>query len=339
MIIVNRVLGVLGATLLLSIAMAAPAAAADYTMKIAFGTANDIQQQWADWYKERVEAQSKGRIKVEIYPRAVLGTGASMIQGTQLGTIQAYTSPTDFFAGIDERFGDFAIPEMFDSREQATKVITDPEVNREILTFGLDKGLRPVTIFLYSPSDYCAKKPLLNIDDFKGKKFRVNATPAERVRMRLLGASAVPMDLAEVIPGIEQGTIDGTMSGMAVYVNFKFIDVCKTIIETDDTMIISVGVLSEAWLKTLPPDLRKMVIEVGENMQVPLNQRAMEIEDEMIKRWKAMGGTLVKLPPAERARLHKVLEPVGEMVTKDKPRANAFYKLMKKVEAEKYSKY
>lgn len=339
MTVCNRILSVVGMAMLVSAAATAPAAAADFTMKIAFGTANDIQQQWADWYKEGVEAQSKGRIEVQIYPRAVLGTGASMIQGTQLGTIQAYTSPTDFFAGLDSRFGDFAIPGMFNSREQATKVITDPEINREILTFATDKGLRPVSIFLYSPADYCAKTPLLKLEDFKGKKFRVNATPAERERMRLLGASAVPMDLAEVIPGIQQGTIDGTMSGMAVYVNFKFNDVCKTIIETDDTMIISVGVLSQTWLDTLPPDLRKIVIDVGESMQKRLNARAMAIEDEMIKRWKAMGGELVKLPAAERARLRKVLEPVGEIVTRDNALASAFYRHMRAVAAAKYSEH
>lgn len=152
--------------------------------------------------------------------------------------------------------------------------------------------------------------------------------------MRLLGASAVPMDLAEVIPGIQQGTIDGTMSGMAVYVNFKFNDICKVITETDDTMIVSVGVLSEAWLKTLPPELRKIVIDVGESMQERLNTRAMAIEDEMIKRWKAMGGELVKLPDAELARMRKVLEPVGETVTHDSPLANAFYHHMRAVEAK-----
>ena len=312
-------------------AAGAPAAAADFTMKIAFGTANDIQQQWADWYKEEVEAQSKGRIAVQIFPRAMLGTGPSMIQGTQLGTIQAYTSPTDFFAGIDPRFGTFAIPLMFKGREHAARVILDPAINREILGFGKDKGLQPVSVFTYSLANYCVKPPIRTIDDFKGKKLRVNATPAERERMRLLGAAAVPMDLAEVIPGIQQGTIDGTMSGMAVYVNFKFNDICKVITETGDTMIVSVGVLSSAWLDKLPPDLRKIVVDAGENMQARLNARSREIEDQMIARWKTMGGELVRLPEAELTRMRTVLAPVGETVTRDNALSSAFYRNMRGV--------
>jgi TRAP-type C4-dicarboxylate transport system substrate-binding protein len=318
-----------------ALSAAAPLQAADYTMKIAFGTANDIQNFWADTYKAEVEKRSNGRIEVKIFPRAVLGTGPSMMQGTQTGTIEAYTSPTDFFAGIDPRFGTFAIPFLFKGQEHASRVINDPEMNKEILALGRDKGLRGVSVYTYSPSHYFAQPPIRSLDDFKGKKLRVNATPAERERMRLLGASAVPMDLPEVVPGIRQGTIDGTMSGTAVYVNFKFIDLGKVITQTHDTMIVSIGVLSNVWLEKLPADLRQMVIQVGEEMQPRLAKRAKEIEDQMIERWKQAGGQIQTLSPAELSRLKKTIEDVGETVTKDNPALNAFYRRMKAV-GEKY---
>jgi TRAP-type C4-dicarboxylate transport system substrate-binding protein len=321
--------------LCLSLAAAAPAQAADFTMKFAFGTANDIQQQWATWYKEEVEKRSNGRIEAKIFPRAQLGTGPSMMQGTQTGTIEAYTSPTDFFAGIDPRFGVFAIPFLFKGQEHAGKVINDPAMNKEILALGRDKGLRAVSVYTFSPSHYFAKTPIRTLDDFKGKKLRVNATPAERERMRLLGASAVPMDLPEVVPGIRQGTIDGTMSGTAVYVNFKFIDLGKVITQTNDTMIVSIGVLSNVWLEKLPADLREMVIRVGEEMQPRLARRSKEIEDEMIGRWKSAGGEIVQYSKPELERLRRTVESVGETVTKDNPAVNAFYKRMKAV-GEKY---
>jgi TRAP-type C4-dicarboxylate transport system substrate-binding protein len=318
-----------------AICAAAPLHAADFTMKVAFGTANDIQHQWANWYKEEVEKRSGGKIEVKIFPRAQLGTGPSMTQGTQTGSIEAYTSPTDFFAGIDPRFGVFAIPFMFKGQEHASKVINDPQLNKEILALGRDKGLRGVSVFTYSPSHYFARTPIRTLDDFKGKKLRVNATPAERERMRLLGASAVPMDLPEVVPGIRQGTIDGTMSGTAVYVNFKFIDLGKVITQTNDTMIVSIGFLSNVWLEKLPADLRDMVIRVGEEMQPRLATRAKEIEDEMIGRWKSGGGEIVQYSQAELERLRKTVESVGETVTRDNPAVHAFYRRMKTV-GEKY---
>ena len=73
-----------------------PAGAADFTMKIGFGTMNDIQHQWGTWMKEAIEARSQGRIEVKLFPRNQLGTIASQIEGLQLGTIEAFTTPTDF---------------------------------------------------------------------------------------------------------------------------------------------------------------------------------------------------------------------------------------------------
>ena len=77
------------------------ALAADFNMKIGFATMNDVQHQWANWYKEALEARSNNRIEVKIFPRGQLGPIASQIEGLQLGTVEAFTTPADFFAGMD----------------------------------------------------------------------------------------------------------------------------------------------------------------------------------------------------------------------------------------------
>ena len=87
-----------------------PAYANEFTMKIGFATMNDIQHQWGTWMKESIESGSKGRITVQLFPRNQLGTIASQIEGLQLGTVEAFTAPADFFSGVDPRFGTFSIP-------------------------------------------------------------------------------------------------------------------------------------------------------------------------------------------------------------------------------------
>src|ERR687898_3003433 len=94
-------------------AVALPATAADFNMKIGFATMNDVQHQWASWYKEALEKSSDGKIAVNLFPRNQLGTIASQIEGLQLGTVEVFTTPADFFAGMDPRFGTFSIPLLF----------------------------------------------------------------------------------------------------------------------------------------------------------------------------------------------------------------------------------
>ena len=179
-----------------------------------------------------------------------------MIEGLQLGTIEGYENPADFFAGVDPRFGEFSIPFLFKSTDQANKVLADPEFNAFVLKMAEAKGIVGVNLAVAAESLYFgAKKPLKSIDDFKGMKLRVNATPAERARMGALGATAVPMGLPEMITSLQNGVIDGTMSGMSIYTNFNLQNVGKTLLETHDTLLVSFGGLSKAWLDKLPPDL------------------------------------------------------------------------------------
>jgi C4-dicarboxylate-binding protein DctP len=316
----------LGAGLALFAAGLAPAWAADFTMKIGFGTMNDIQHQWATWMKEGIEARSNGRIEVKLYPRNQLGTIASQIEGVQLGTIEAFTSPADFFVGVDPRFGVFSIPVLFKDMNHAEKVLLDPELNKEILTLGADKNLQVVSVYTFAFANYFGRQPVRTLNDFKGKKFRVNATAAERAKMRQLGGTAVPMDLAEVIPGLQQGVIDGTQSATAVYVNFKFNEINKALTDSNDTMIVSVAAVSRAFLNKLPADLRQIVVDEGQKLQPRMMAQSRTIDEAMRKRWTEVGGEWLRFSPDDQARMRQLFEPIGEEVTKDNAATNAFYK-------------
>jgi TRAP-type C4-dicarboxylate transport system substrate-binding protein len=305
---------------------ATSAAAADFNMKIGFATMNDIQHQWGTWMKEGIESRAGGRIKVDLFPRNQLGTIASQIEGLQLGTVEAFTSPADFFGGVDPRFGVFSIPVLFKDMAHAERVLLDPELNKEILALGSNRNMQVVSVYTFAFANYFGKQPIRTLDDFKAKKFRVNATPAERAKMRQLGGTAVPMDLSEVIPGLQQGVIDGTQSATAVFVNLKFNEISKSLTESNDTMVVSVGVVSRAFLNRLPADLRQIVIEEGAKIQTRMMPRSRELDEQMRKRWSEAGGEWLRFSEADQSRMRQLLGGIGEEVTKDNANVNAFYR-------------
>ncbi len=313
---------------------AASAQAADYTMKIGLATFKDVQHQWADWMKEEVEKKSNGRIAVEVFPRSQLGAIPRQIEGVRLGTQQAFVAPADFFAGVEPRYGVFSIPVLFKDKQHAAKVIADPALNKEILALGADKNMETVSIFTHSTAHYLSKEPIRKIEDFKGKKFRVNATAAEREKMSRLGGVAVPMPLSEVVPALQRGVIDGTQSGTVVYVVFKFDKISKVLTRTDDTLIISTAVLSPAWLKQLPADLRSMVVSTAHGIQSKTSAFSHENENAMIAKWKEGGGSLISLPDGDLAKIRSTLADVGEKVTKDDAKVHAFYQRIREVGAK-----
>ena len=305
---------------------AAPSSAADFTMKIGLGTFKDVQHQWSKWMKEGIEKRSGGRIEVKIFPKSQLGAIPRQIEGVQLGTQAVFVAPADFFAGIDPRFGAFSIPVLFKDKKQAASVLHDPDMNKEILSLGKGKGFQVVSVFTHSVAHYFGgKKPFRRLADFKGTKLRVNATPAERLKMARFGASAIPMPLGEVVPAMQRGVIDGTMSGTVVYVVFKFNKLGSVLTRTDDTMIISTAMVSDAWMKRLPKDLQAIVVDEGNKLQKRSSAFSDANEKFMIGLWKKNGGELISLPPSDMSKIRGLLADVGAQVTKGKPALAAFH--------------
>jgi TRAP-type transport system periplasmic protein len=307
-----------------------PAPAAEFVMKFGTATFNESQHQYIKFYKEAVEKASNGRIEVGIYPRSELGPIPRMIDGLQLGTIEAYIGPADFYVGVDPRFGVLSTPMLFKNNDHASATVLDPALNEHLLGLGDSKGLVGLGTFGLGASNYAAKSPILRLADFSGKKLRVNATAMEREKMRRLGATAVPMPLNEVMPSLQRGVIDGTMSGTSVFVAFKFIDVVNTITVTNDTMLVSLAMVSKVWLDKLPPDLRKVLIDAGRETQVRTHKWEQEFSKTLEVKWQEMGGQMHALPADDLAKMSSLLKSVGDDVSKDQP---AVLDLLTKVRA------
>lgn len=303
-----------------------PASAADFTLKWGVVTRGDMQEKFGHKLAEVLPKATNGRVEVKVFPGGQLGNPAALLEGVQLGTIEGYENPADFFSGVDARYGTFSIPFLFRDTAHANKTLADPELNAYILNMAESKGLVGVNLAVAAESLYFgAKKPLRTLADFKGLKLRVNATPAERARMAALGATAVPMGLPEMITSLQNGVIDGTMSGISIYTNFNLQNVGKTLTETHDTLLISYGALSKAWLDKLPPDLRKIVVDEARKLQSWARQTAVDENVELRQKWIERGGEIVTLPPADQAELEKRLKPIGVEVTKGDPMLKAFY--------------
>ncbi|HEX4042555.1 MAG TPA: TRAP transporter substrate-binding protein [Xanthobacteraceae bacterium] len=300
--------------------------AAQYVLKWAVVTRGDMQEKFGHKLAEVLPQATNGRVEVQVFPGGQLGSPSAMIEGLQLGTIEAYENPADFFTGVDPRFGIFSIPFLFKSTEQANKVLADPDYNAYVLNMAQSKGLVGVNLAVAAESLYFGvKKPLRTLADFKGMKLRVNATPAERARMAALGATAVPMGLPEMITSLQNGVIDGTMSGMSIFTNFNLQNVGKVLLETHDTLLISFGAMSKPWLDKLPPDLSKIIVDQARKLQPWARQTAVDEVAQLRQVWLSRGGEIVHLAPAEQAELEKRLKPIGAEVTKDDPVLKAFY--------------
>jgi TRAP-type C4-dicarboxylate transport system substrate-binding protein len=306
----------------------APALAAQFVMKFGTATINETQHQFIKFYKQAIEKASDGRIEVQIYPASQLGPIPQEIQGVQLGSVQAYIGPVDFFVGVDPRFGVFSSPMLFKDDANAAATIHDPGIEKAMFDLAAPKRMVGIATLNLGASDYGAKHAIMRLSDFEGKKLRINGTELERQKMAKLGATGIGMPLSEVVPALDQGTIDGTISGLSVFASMKMNDLLKVVTVTNDTFIISIAVVSKPWLDTLPPDLQKIVVDTGAAIQAKSQAWEVDFSKKLVADWNGMGGTVHTLPPDDLAKMKTLLDPVADQVTKGQP---AVHDMLQKV--------
>jgi len=307
-----------------------PAQAQDktFTMKITTPTLNAALDIYAKVYAEAVEKDSGGRIKVEIYPASRLGTIPRQIEGTQFGSIQCAIIPPEFFVGLDERFEVLAAPGLVTSASQGHRVAADPAVQKFYLGLGAEKGLHGVAVGYAEPSEVLAKNAIRHLADFKGKKIRIFASEFQSAAFKRLGTTPTAMSPSDVLPAIQQGSLDASVAGVELLSGLHFYDAAKYITMTNHAAIFYLVELSKKWFDSLPPDLQQIVAKDAASTVTGFQQRADEIDNAAAKVWTDNGGELIKLPADEQAELLKTLATVGADVSKEKPALAEAYKIV-----------
>jgi C4-dicarboxylate-binding protein DctP len=318
--------------------LAAPVAAQEtFTMKAGIVVQNDPLHESIKLLKERVEARTNGRVKVDLYPSAQLGGIPQHVQGVLLGTIEVFTTPPAFFKGTDPRFGVTDAPGLFDSIEHAHRTFTDPEFRETYLNAGTAKGVKGISVWNYSPTSYASLTPIRRLDDFRGKKVRVLATPVELGIMKELGATGIPMDYAETLPALQNRTLDAQRSSIVVMGSSKHYTVTKFITIVQDTMIPCGAIASMAFLNKLPADLRQAVEQAGKDTEEPMLKIALDYDKRAEQLWKENGAEIIQLPPADKTEFMKRARAVGEQVLSGDPATKDLFETLKRV-AEKHRK-
>jgi TRAP-type C4-dicarboxylate transport system substrate-binding protein len=297
-------------------------------MKLSTATLNDTQHEWMKRFASAIEKNSNGRIKAEIYPASQLGSIPRQIEGTQLGSIQAWIGPPEFLVGVDQRFELLSVPGLFKSDDQALKTIADPEFSKAFLALGANKGLVGATLFPSGPMSFVTRAPMRTLADLKGKKIRVLASPFQMEQLTRLGGTGVPLSLGDVLPALQQGTLDGAMSALPVFTALQYYDSAKFINETGHAFVFTTVVFSKRWFDGLPPDLQGIVLATSQELRDGITAWWADFLIQQRKVWVEKGGEITTLSAADKAELMQKMAPIGPDIVKSKPELKPLWELL-----------
>ena len=320
---IKRLTWIAAAAFMVSLLPAATQAA-DFTMRIGMVTINDAQ------YAEELQKRTNGKIKVEVFPAAQLGKIPTQIGNLKIGAQAAFVVPADFFSGINKAFEVTDAPGIYKSFWHAQNAVTDPAFRDKFLKAAENSGVIGASIWNYGPTSIASRTPIKKIDDMKGLKIRVLATKMESKIASMLGMTGVPMPLTEVLPAMQQRTIDGCRSAISVMAALKFYTANKYVTVVESGMIISVLWISKAWLDKLPKPLQDEVMKTGRDLETWAGHNAKGFIDRAEKIWTDNGGEVLRLSAADEAEVKHRLAPLGDEFLGTDPATKDMYELLKK---------
>lgn len=315
--------------LVLGFVTTASAQSTPIVMKIGAGTANDAQFDFMKRFAAAVNKDSKGRISVELYPGGQLGSIPREIEMTQFGAIQGVATIPEFFLGVDPRYQILGTPGLFSSMDQFNSVLLDPEFSKSFLALGADKGLKGLALWVSGSNAVVTRKEVKSLADLQNLKIRILAGAAQEAEMRLLGAVGVPMPIDQVMPGLQQGAIDGTLIGISSAAPYHYYSAAPYALDVVQPFLADVIIINQGWFDKLPADLQKILTDDATKLDRDFYAAAKLADVAQQKAWVDGGGKITRLTPADQATVLSKLANVGEDVYKNQPDVLAMYRKLK----------
>lgn len=309
-----------------------------FTMKLSTPTINDVAHEWMKVFKANVEKRSGGRIKVEVYPANQLGQLPATVEGVVMGTIEFTAPAVGFLIGLEPRFQVLDAAGLFDSIQHGQQVLTDPAIRKRLASFGAGKGVEPLITYLNGPLMLLSHKPVRTLADITGQKIRApGGAPLHIEPFRKLGASPLSMPLGEVLPALQNRTIDGAIASFSVFNAFKYYDVAKGVTYLPKSFLVATGLVNRKFMKSLGPELEGIVRDEARKAESLFSTWGVDDVEKIRKSWIAHGGDVQTMSSADSKRYIDDVIPVVDSILSKSPQLKEDYEAFLAT-AKKYRK-
>lgn len=235
------------------------------TLRMGFETSLDSAQGVGAKEMAKVaDKLSKGQIAIEFFPDQKLGTGPQMIEMVRKGELDIYQGGAGLYSSIEPRLNVFDIPYLFDSVQQAYKVL-DSKFGKEILATLEPHGLKGMSFWENGIRSVTNNvRPITKPEDLVGLKIRV--MPANPVHVALwkgMGTEPTPLPYGEIYGKLKSGELDAQEHPIAPIYSGKFYEVQKYLSLTRHMYGPLIQVMNLEKFKVMPKKTQDILLKAS----------------------------------------------------------------------------
>ncbi|NWG87543.1 MAG: TRAP transporter substrate-binding protein [Hydrogenophilaceae bacterium] len=265
----------------------------------------------ADYFKQRAEAATRGRVKVEVYPNSQLYKDGEEMEALQLGAVQMLAPSLFKFGLLGVRsFELFGLPYIFPNKDTLYRVM-DGDIGRQLLAQLEAKGIVGLAYWDNGFKQMSADRPLRRVGDFQGLKLRVQPSEVIEAQMRALGGVPRAIPFSETYAALKNGVVDGTENPVSNLYTQRLYEVQRYMTISDHGYLGYAVIVNKRFWDGLPAGIRAALAKAMQEATAYERRIAQQENDATLAALKRLGKTEIHtLPLAGRIEWHKALLPV-----------------------------
>ena len=271
-------------------------------------------------FAEDLAKRTGGRFKIEHFPGGALGGEREMVEQVQLGTLDLVVVSTGTVSNFVPETGIVDIPFLFRDSAHARAVLDGP-IGQDLLVKFPARGLIALAWGEQGFRHLTNSKRAVNSPaDLKGLKIRTMENAVHITAFRTLGALPTPMAWPEVIPGLQQGTIDGQENPISVITSAKLSQVQKNLTLTRHVYSPALFIVSPKIYNSLSAADKKAFVDAAKAGGAAMRKFVDEVERKGVDELMRQGMQIV--PKVDTAKFQASLAPAYAEYAKKYGQAN-----------------
>ena len=280
------------------------------------GNLDDYKHKALILLKNSVEANSNGRIGIQIYPNGQL---AKALSERMDGVIQKsfdIVNTTGDVSAYWEPLSVFDLPYMITDDRLIEEVFSAPEFVNELRQGALEATQNARLMVITNSGRWrnfaTTQKQIQSVADLQGLKIRTVASKVQQQLVSALGASPTSMAWGDLYTALSTGVVDGTKNGMVDIVNAKLNESLHYIILDGHAYMAGFWWMNNEKFQSLPADLKKIMVDGFEALSWFIRQYNKYAEASAFNSFQATGGKIYRPTEAQLVEFQERAEAVEQ---------------------------
>lgn len=279
-----------------------------------------------DRVKKRLQKESNGAFKMKVYLGGRLGGEKETVRETREGRVQMWGGSTAAIATVVPELYGLESPFLFESSDEADFVL-DQYVRPHVTELLADRGF---VLYQFAENGWhglalktgCAKTPA----DLKGLKIRSQEATIHLDTFKALGANPVEIAVPEVLPALQQGTVDGFSNTPLFTFAVSWHQGVKYFTVTDHVYQPAVIVYSKKWFDKQSKEHQALLLSNVEADTKFGRDGVRSIRDGLLDNFRASKIEVCELTKEQREAYRKATEAIfGKYMAKASKKGKAMF--------------